>query len=139
MTTHHPLPHHASTVWVVVADDSSARVYVRVPGSHVVTRDGQPEEILGWELSPLSDFDQTAKKNGHLIRDVCSQLNRAKAEGRFEGIVVVAPPAWLGQLRPHLSHAVHDSLIAGVAKDYTHLPLPALTERLQELFPARAA
>ena len=139
MSEQQPLPHHTSTVWVVVADDSQADVYLREPGSHIVTHGRQPEEILGWKLTPLPQFSLKVVHDGNLVRDIAERLNRAKADKRFDGLVIVAPPAWLGQLRPHISHAVHDTLIAGVAKDYTKLPLPELAERLQEFFPARAA
>ncbi|MCR6660735.1 MAG: host attachment protein [Asticcacaulis sp.] len=77
------------------------------------------------------------KLKADLAVRVADRLNRARAQDRFDGLVVVAPSAWLGLLRPHLDRSVQDSVVIELTKDYVGLPLHELTERLCDIFPSR--
>ena len=53
-------------------------------------------------------------------RRVAAELQRARGAGRFESLVLVAAPAFLGELRAALSLAVQRYVTASVAKDIVH-------------------
>ncbi len=132
------LPYHAPTVWVVVADHDQARAYMRRPRNVVVSRSPhEASEILTWSLDPLPDF---ALENGgdcRLPLGVADRLNHAFAEGRFYGVIIVAPPAWLGQMRPHLTRDVRDAVRLELDEDLTKLPRARLLQRINDLLPSR--
>ncbi len=133
-----PLPHHASTVWVVVGDHDHARGFLRRPRDAVVTRSAhEPDEILAWDLKELPDFDLKREHGKSLPLDVADRLNHAHAEGRFDGVIVIAPPAWLGHMRQYLTRQLKDALILEVAKDLANLPQTKLLQRLADLIPSR--
>jgi len=81
--------------------------------------------------------DLRRKLKADLAAHVADRLNRAKAQDRFDGLVIVAPSTWLGNLRPHLNPSVQDSVGIELTKDYVGLALPELTERLRDIFPTR--
>lgn len=84
---------------------------------------------------PHMDIRRKIKQD--LAERVASQLNRAKTDNRFDYLVIIAPPVWLGMLRPHLDKSVREVVLIELAKEFANLPLPALTERLRDIFPAR--
>lgn len=133
-----PLPYRASTVWVVVADDAHARVYVRLPRTVVVKRNATDGgEVLSWSLQPLADMTLTASDGSHLPLETADRLNKAHASGRFDGVVIVAPASWLGEIRPHLSQDAKDAVVLEIGKDLTKLPRARLLQRLNDLLPSR--
>ena len=133
-----PLPYHASTVWVVVADHDHARTFLRQPRDMVVSQNAHDlKEILAWGLKELPDFDLKRERDNSLPLDVADRLNQAHAEGRFDGVIIVAPPAWLGHMRQHLTRQLKDAVILEVAKDLANLPQTKLLERLADLMPSR--
>ncbi len=133
-----PLPYHASTVWVVVADHDHARTFLRQPRDTVVSHQAHdPQEILAWDLKELPDFDMKGERHRSLPLDVADRLNHAHAEGGFDGVIIVAPPAWLGHMRQHLTRALKDAVILEVAKDLANLPQTKLLQRLADLLPSR--
>jgi protein required for attachment to host cells len=83
-------------------------------------------------------MDIRTKTKADLAERVAGQLNRAKIDHRFDYLVIIAPPVWLGILRPHLAKAVRDVVLVELAKEFAHLSLRALTVRLKDVFPARA-
>lgn len=72
-----------------------------------------------------------------LAAKVASALNHAKQLHRFDDLVVIAPPAWLGSLRAHLTGDVRESIVLEVSKDLAGLPAPQLSARLNQLLPLR--
>ncbi len=79
------------------------------------------------------------KLKDDLACKVANALNHAKLLHRFDELVVIAPPAWLGSLRSHLNADVKDAIVLEISKDLTRLPPPRLSARLRELLPVRAA
>ena len=51
-------------------------------------------------------------------------------QGRFDGLVLVAPPRALGQLRDELSSFLRDKVSAELTKDLTQTPLHELPQHL---------
>ncbi len=133
-----PLPYRASTVWVVVADDAHARVYSREPRNVIVSRNArQADEILTWTLRDLPDVTVIGSDGNNLPLEIADRLNRAHGVGRFDGVIVIAPPPWLGDFRPHLTREARDAVIGELAKDLTKLPRARLLQKIADLLPAR--
>jgi len=66
--------------------------------------------------------ENTARRHAtHLFaRRVAAELERARRAGRFERLVLVAAPAFLGELRAALPPALRQRVSASVAKDIVH-------------------
>lgn len=55
-------------------------------------------------------------------RRIAEALDEARSENRYDRLVVIAPPAFLGLLREEMPAAVHAMLSAEVGKDLVHEP-----------------
>ena len=68
-------------------------------------------------------------------------LEIAREQGRYERLVLIAPPKFLGFLRRSLNPLVRKHLSRAVAKDLAKFELEDLSEHIKEVFqpPARAA
>jgi protein required for attachment to host cells len=67
--------------------------------------------------------------SGHATQ-LAAMLEDGLNQGRFDCLVLVAPPRALGQLRDELSESVHDKISAELAKDLTQTPQHKLPEHL---------
>lgn len=175
MTRPQPLPHAGSksTHWVLVADGSRARVFLREPVNEIRERKDGPNETETWAFLPvtglqfrsvsLAAYDtgknalssvfggnpkirHESEPHANLRRKVkqdlalrmAAALNQAKRAHRFDELTIVAPPMWLGWLRPHLNAEVREVINEEITRDLMHLTPPRLAARLRELLPARA-
>ena len=60
-------------------------------------------------------------------RRIAEALDEAHLKNRYERLVVMAPPTFLGLLREEMSAAVRALLAAEVGKDLVHEPVAALS------------
>jgi protein required for attachment to host cells len=138
--------------WFVIADGSRARVFENA-GVHE-----DPREIADMELSielpksgelladkPGRTFDSVgagrhAKENPtdphrHRKRDfagkVVDQLRRAMLAERFDRLVLVAPPAFLGDLRQKLPKDLKAKVADEITLDLTNTPEQQLNTYLK--------
>jgi protein required for attachment to host cells len=65
-------------------------------------------------------------------RKVARELESARLAGRFDRLVIMAGPKFLGMLRAELPASVKATLAAEVPKDLVNHPLHAITEHLPE-------
>jgi protein required for attachment to host cells len=79
--------------------------------------------------SSVENADWHTLEKEHFARTIADQLNRLAHAGRFEQLVIVAPPATLGNLRSHLHREVQSRVIAEVDKTLTQHPVHEI-ERL---------
>ncbi len=63
-------------------------------------------------------------------RQLAHELEAARAAGRFDRLVIMAGPKFLGMLRAVLPAAVKATLATEVPKDLVNHPLQAITEHL---------
>jgi protein required for attachment to host cells len=63
---------------------------------------------------------------------LAERLDQARAAGRYERLVLVAEPRFLGWLREALSPETASRVIASLDKDYAEIEPRALTARLSE-------
>lgn len=153
---------------IVVADQGEARFYDQAragarlraagslenPGAHLHNRDFQSDRqgrvfdrapaagqrrgtvarhATGSERSPRKRDAQLFAKR------IARELSSAFRARRFDELVLVAGPAFLGLLRAALSKATRSAVIGEVAKDLVHQPKTALQSHLPEQWPKRRA
>jgi len=63
-------------------------------------------------------------------RRVTDALDEERRTGRYDRLVIMAPPVFLGLLREEMPAAVHELLSAEIGKDLVHEPPEALNEYL---------
>lgn len=61
---------------------------------------------------------------------VMRELQKARREGRFERLVLIAAPAFLGVLRGALTKSLQSSVAAEVAKDLVQQPAESIRAKL---------
>lgn len=139
--------------WVLVADAGRARVLrlasARGPLEPALETDLVGETRPGREVmadrpgrtfdsegagrhakEPSTDPDRVARER--FAREIATRLDAERRQGRFERLVIVAPPGMLGELRAALPEATAAVVKAEVGKDFTTLEPAALLERLSE-------
>lgn len=84
-----------------------------------------------------TDWHRIAKEN--FAAEIAGMLNREAQAGRFDDLIVVAPPLVLGALREKLDKAVKSRLVAEIDKDFTNLPLDKIGARLVEILDEMSA
>lgn len=145
------MPVTTKTTWILVADGAKARILERTaPGGPLASATGQclaetearlPTREIGTErpgrvhesadvmrhaMAPRVDWRRFAK--AHFAKTVAGALEKAALDGKYQALILIAPPQALGDLREALGpHA--RALVAGeISKDLTNLPdheLPA--------------
>lgn len=139
--------------WIVVTDGGHARIarsegvgpklriapeYVKqldadVPaGRDIVTdRPGRTFDSAGTgrhAMAPPSDPREHAKQE--FIRSVAQCLEEANSAGKFQRLILVAPPRALGELRSRLSNGLQAKVAHELPKDLTSLSPGELGEHL---------
>ena len=61
-------------------------------------------------------------------------LKEKARNGAFDNLILVAPPAMLGNLRPLLSAETKEKLLGEVNKDYTQLTPREIKQQLSESY-----
>lgn len=126
--------------WILIADGARARIIeclgtgkdTRIvelyrseehhPPSHELGRDrpARVHDSVGpsrHSVEPkLDPHRQLETKFADQLADV---LNERLAAGEFDRLVIIAPPAMLGDLRKALSESVRANVVAEIAKDLT--------------------
>lgn len=141
-----------AAVWVAVADGKRLRLLERVvatapwreldaeaaghadPPSRALGTDrpGRVHESVGGgrhAIEPRQDPHEAAE--AAFAHEVARRLEQAAAEGRYERLVVVAPPVFLGRLRPALGAQARQRLAGTLNNDLTHAPVQDIAERLE--------
>jgi len=136
--------------WIVVADSSRARIFSKNGRTPLTEEAGfiHPESRLH-EHDLTSDVpgsdgsSRGAQRHGKAQRTpakrheaetfskrVADHLESARTEGRFQRLFVVAPPAFLGLLRDHFSHALGTLVTGEVNKNLVQLAPDELRHQL---------
>ena len=140
--------------WVLVADGSRARLFVRQP-SDASLSPALDQELIGTNLPsreigsdrPGRTFDsggqgRHAKEpptdparhaQAEFAREIALLLDDKRKAHAFDRIVVVAAPRFLGELRSMMPQQLRDLVAAEIAKDLTKSPPHELQQRLTEL------
>jgi protein required for attachment to host cells len=138
-------PRHKRT-WILVADGAHARFFEPSEDMRKLVPTGQPEMTAGEAgvsgggdardgFEPSRDENKTQQD---FMARVAEVLDKACDDGRFDRIVLVAPAASLGELRPLLSTRVKKTVSHEVGKNLTGSTPTELRELLADALPAAA-
>jgi protein required for attachment to host cells len=141
--------------WIVCADGNEAKVFEHTgPGKGLTAvKDIQMEqeplkasEIMadkpgrafssagpGARSSMEYSSDPVAVRERRFVEDLAEALEAARADGRFNRLVIAAAPNALGDLRPALSEAVRATILAELPKVLTNVPTDKLAAHFDGL------
>lgn len=140
-----------TTTWILVADGARARVFVNlgpskgiealegatIEADHRADREimsdkpGRSFESVGdtrHAYEPRHDPHRELKRS--FAEALAAMLDEKLAEKAYDRVVLVAPPATLGDLRAALSGAVRGAVYAELDKDLTNTPVAELPKHL---------
>ena len=150
------MPTKTKRTWILVADGARAMIVLNegpgrglktVPGREIKienppTRDlgsdrpGRAQESIGGArhaIAPRADWHDQRKEE--FARAVARTLDTDAAGGRFDRLVLIAPPATLGHIRAALKPATRKLVEGEINKDLTHLPVDELAPHLADVIP----
>lgn len=141
--------------YILVADGARARLFLRNglhpalellqetddPAAHMRARElvsDRPGRTFpvgsgGNSTGPKEDAQDREKEA--FARRLTKDLDAACERGRFERLVLIAPPTTLGELRAHLGAAARKLVTAEIGKDLTQAPVPELLTYLDKATP----
>jgi protein required for attachment to host cells len=129
--------------WILIADGGCARVltstgaehhFTEVPGLNFVAelpanhelgteRPGRSHESQGHVRHAIEPHvDKHAQLKRTFVAGVLDTLANKHLEGAFDRLIIVAPPAVLGMIRPELKARLRDVTVHEVDKDLTKTP-----------------
>lgn len=146
------------TTWIVSANASRARIFcetqpnqplvevedmlndeARLDANEAetdrlgVTAAGKSVHATGGAL-PNKTYQPAETPEQHatagFARHICACLERAHAQGRFDQLVLVASPEFLGVLRGEMDAQLDKLVTRELDKDYTRLPPQQLREQM---------
>jgi protein required for attachment to host cells len=140
--------------WILLADGAHARVHMNIgvgKGLEPVPDGTFDEPILPnrdmgtdkpgrtYDSSGKGRHSLQAKKDPHsqakvnFARQLATFLDTGHADGRFDRLILVAPPEMLGDLRAAISEPVRQLVYGQLAKDLVHLNEQELSAHLTDL------
>ena len=129
------------THWVVVADSSIANIYsgdaalddlrlvlrLEHPASRLAARDlvtddrGRTRAFKGGERSATEPHHTPHEVEVQAFaHEIAQHLRKGLVDHAYEGLVLVAPPAFLGRLKLEIDMRTSDRVVGTVAHDYVH-------------------
>lgn len=139
--------------WILVANASRARIFTSPergkpwqtvgefehPESRMKNRDinmkeqGRTKQSFGAGHRPMMEPVTEPKEVDaeHFAHQLANKLTDGAQRQVYEGLVLVAPPHFLGLLRKILSESTQKFVTATVDKDYTASDVRELVERLE--------
>jgi protein required for attachment to host cells len=142
--------------WVVVGDAASAKIYesdallqeltlvddIRVSHDRVQHLDANGHSTThlpgSGQGGAQAEHDPHKMTEERFARAVAQSMNDAEGHHRFERLIVVAPPRFLGDLRAALSHTASKRVVASIHHDWTRLSGRDLAEQLRKNMPSDA-
>lgn len=144
----------ADVEWALVADGKHARVLERQlsgtqwaersgeraenvnPRSHETGRErpgrvGESSGTMRHAIQPRTDPHRESKRDFACL--LTARLEAAALEGRYASLLLVAPPAFLGDLRAALQPEATHRLRGSLDKDLTHAPVSDIAGHLAHI------
>jgi protein required for attachment to host cells len=128
--------------WIVVAESSRARIFTmegalaplreledlshpeaRLPGRELKSdRSARVFRGRGQENHPGEPNVEPKQQEAiQFARQISERLEQARTKGELEGLVLIAPPAFLGLLRQNLSAATEKHLVKSIDKNLVQM------------------
>ena len=134
-------------LWVVVADGARGLVLVnegtaiepdlkvlRVyeqdnPKTSEQGRDKPPRSFqsFGDRRSAMATPDLHRRAEDRFVEQIIADLGKDAAANAFEGVVIVAPPVALGEMRKAANGALEKRIVTWIDKDLTNHSVPDIT------------
>ena len=99
----------------------------------------QASDLAGQAASPgvhasatMGEVDFHQQEEDRFAAETAEMLNARALRNEYDTLVVVAPPATLGQLRKHYHKEVEKRLVAELPKDLVNVPVPEIEKILQD-------
>jgi len=90
---------------------------------------GRTNDFFGNKSSmETPDWHQVAEN--HFMERLAADLEEDRRAGRFEKLMIAAPPVALGVLRAALAGALQKTVVAEFNKDWTKLPVPDIEKAI---------
>ncbi len=142
-----------ATTWVIVADSARARVLEAESANGPLTEVDalvhpasrlHPQKITSdlpgrsfdrggqGRHAMESQVDPRRHEQVRFATEIADYLGAARTEGRFERLVIIAGPAFLGHLREKLDAPTAHRVTTYLNKDYSRLSPEEIGERLHE-------
>jgi len=140
------------TRWIVAADSSKARIFKAVPGKKL-----EELETLTHPEGRMSERDMASDRPGltmerggerrhglepstdpkrqeaiNFSRIVAGSLDKARSLQKFQELIIVAAPAFLGMLREQLSKQVEQAIVREISKNISALSPEDIQEHLRK-------
>ncbi len=143
--------------WVIVADASRARMFKtkrhnasldefktllnpegRLSNTELVSdTKGRIYDSMGAGRHAAEPrTDPKKQKMVEFARTLAAELKQARVNGAFKQLILVAAPAYLGELRKHLDADTARLVSLELAKDYSQMEAAAIREQLPKTLPA---
>ena len=140
--------------WILIANGARARLFsnngpghgvklvsdeelagVNLPGREIMSdRPGRTFDSVGagrHAKEPRTDAREIEKRS--FAHELAAMLDDGLKQGKFERLVLVAPPGELGLLRADLPPAVHKRVSAELNKDLTGVPPSEIPDHLGDV------
>ena len=145
-----------SKAWILVAHEAGARVFESLGPGKGIQLVEEIEHPEGRERDGDLDADRPGRsfrKNSgdprrasmsrsesphervvaSFARDLAERLRHGRVENRFQRLVLVAPPRFLGVLRSTIDAPTSDLVVGSLNKDLARAKEPELVEQLGEV------
>ncbi len=140
-----------TTTWILIADGARARIFANLgPGKGIETVDGgefgadhRPDRDIvsdkpGRSFESVGDtrhayeprHDPHRELKRAFSEELAAMLDEKLAAKAYDRVILVAPPAMLGDLRAALSAHVKGAVYAELDKDLTKTPVAELPQHL---------
>ena len=94
-------------------------------------RPGRSFQSFGARRSSYEETDFKQLAEDRFAADVADILKKRALSGKTERLIVIAPPATLGEMRKHYHKEVADRIVAEIAKEATNLPPDAIAAMVE--------
>ena len=128
--------------WVMVGDDQKALFFrnegdATYPNLEIVQvleqdnpstreqgsdRPGRTHSSVGSARSAMQETNWHKLEKHRFAKDIADALYSAAHSGRYDKLVIAAPPMIMGDLRKAMHKEVSDKVVAEVSKDLTNMP-----------------
>ena len=143
----------ATRTWVLIADGNHARILESIgtgrglqeiagreirretPPSHLLGRDkpGRVHESVGDTRHAVEPrYDRHRNMEKQFAEQLAGQLQGCVEKKEFDKLVIVAPPAMLGDLRKYLTNEVAVKIVAEIDKDLAKVPNDEISSHLSD-------
>ncbi|MDN5865299.1 MAG: host attachment protein [Gammaproteobacteria bacterium] len=134
-------------IWVLVGDENSARMFLTDRAAPLVEKEAHTAANAAdktGKQTNTSDSDHVihamdggrdprAEDERRFARVLADRLREARLSGSYERLFLVAPPAFLGALRPLLDAGTRDAVVGEMPKNLAQLKADSIRTHLPEL------